>query len=209
MPVGVFSSGGLNIQPNIIRAPVDPLERAIKEAQLYNLQQDPRFRERQLTLEALGLQNTQANHEAMMRVQEGQLAETGRHNKAIEGVDVGQLGEATRHNIATEASATRGQDIQAADSVGQQRAQVTTAMLHTILNDFNDPNNKAVAAETLARLGYPQLKETLGTQGPSADEKLGAAAVELLRKKQSGETTPTPKFDLRKFFRDTRQPILQ
>lgn len=180
MPAQYYSGGGLRINPTITTAPVDPIEQALRQAQLYNLQQDPKFRERALTLQQLGLEHNAANDEAIRRIQEAGLLEQTRHNTATEKVATGQLGEETRHNVVGEGLTARGQDITATDSANQQKTAVTTALIHTMLGnlDTNDPEHH-IAAETLAKLGYPQLKESLGAAKPADNS---AVALEALKR---------------------------
>lgn len=190
MPGYSFNSGGLKLNPVITAAPVDPIEIAIKQAQLYNLQQDPKLRERALTLQQLGLEHNQANDDAMRRIQEAGLLEQTRHNTATEKVATGQLGEETRHNITGEGLTARGQDITAADSANQQKSAVTVALIHTLLGTYGDDNAKSVAAETLSKLGYPQLKESLGTTGATTpDNKLKEAMTQYFSGKAKPENT--------------------
>lgn len=180
MPAQYYSGGGLRIDPTITAAPIDPVERAIKQAQLYNLQQDPKFHERALTLQQLGLEHNQQNDEAMRRIQEAGLLEANRHNTATETLGQGQLaqeskyqtgvlGETTRHNLATESA-----------SAGEQKTQITTALIHTLLGTYGDDNAKNVAAETLAKLGYPQLKESLGAAKPADNSAVATEALKRL-----------------------------
>lgn len=191
MPGYSFNSGGLKLNPVITAAPVDPIEIAIKQAQLYNLQQDPKLRERALTLQQLGLEHNQANDDAMRRIQEAGLLEQTRHNTATEKVATGQLGEETRHNITGEGLTARGQDITAADSANQQKSAVTVALIHTMLGNL-DPKDQDhhIAAETLSQLGYPQLKNALGTTEPTALEKQGSLAIDMLTKNKNGPVDP-------------------
>lgn len=166
---GGFTLPDIGRAPRIVQ-PVDPLERAIKQAQLYNLQQDTGLRQRQLTLQQLGLEHNQENDKAMRRLQEAGLLENIRHNKSEEGYQTGVLGETTRHNIAGEgvqrgelAETTRYHDLTVQDSREGHKTAVTTALINNLLNDPR-PEAHALAASTLTKLGYPELEQALNSK---------------------------------------------
>lgn len=220
MPTQFYGGGGgLQIPINFQRGPVDPTDAAIKQAHLNNLLQEPKFKERELTLQELGLKSTDANHAAMQRLQEAGLLETIRSNKVKEATDVSQLGESTRHNLVGEGLTSRGQDLEAAsrDATNQtairgqdlevtakkesNQTEITKALIHTLLTDYTNPNHVALTAETLDQLGFPQLKKSLtvqpvGTAGANPeDEALKKALTGYFGGKKAGatpSTTPVP-----------------
>lgn len=101
MPVSYFTGAPLDIRPRIVASPVDPLEQAIRQAQLYNLQQEPDIRRKQLGLQQLGLTEQQRHNKA------DEVATTRSQDVAIRGQDVtatdaaNNLAETIRFHTAT------------------------------------------------------------------------------------------------------------
>lgn len=149
MPVSYFTGAPLDIRPRIVPTPVDPLEQAIRQAQLYNLQQEPDIRRKQLGLQQLGLTEQQRHNKA------DEVATTRSQDVAIRGQDItakdaaGNLAETTRYH-----------DIIAKDSAAQQQTAFSTAILAHGLNAF-DPEVRSAVGGTLAKLGHPELQQTL------------------------------------------------
>lgn len=151
----------------------DPLEQAIKQAQLYNLQQDTGLRQRALTLQAMGLEHNRVNDEAMRKIQEAGLLENTRHNTATERNASGDLAETTRYHSGELANQIRGQDITAKDSSeGHKIALADTLLAHGLV----DPALHDAIPGTLAKLGLPELQQgiadmtTKKTQATAANQ---------------------------------------
>lgn len=158
----VFGSNNLNIQPNLVRAPVDPLELAIKQAQLYNLQQEPDLRRQQLKLQQLGLQETQQHNvqdetlgyrgqDLTAKNQAGVLAEATRHNVQDESLGQGRLAEDVRYHDATVADANK-----------QREAGLTQSFIaHLTSRPDIDINT---LAQTFKNRGLPEFADALVTE---------------------------------------------
>lgn len=138
----------------------DPLTRAIKQAQLYNLQQDTSLRQRALTLQAMGLEHNKTNDEAMRRIQEAGLLETNRHNTATEKNTTGDLAETTRYHTGELASQTEGHKTALADAL--------------LSHGLADPALHDAIAPALAKLGYPELQQGLADAGVTKNKTIAA-----------------------------------
>lgn len=184
MPVTLFNSSPLDIQPRIVRQPVDPLERQIREAQLKNLLEEGNFRQRQLNLQALGLEHSHENDLAMRKLQEAgllnqtnQVTETGRHNKADELVNTGNLAETTRyHNLL----ATESQD--------RIKGELTSSMISHLDPMEQQPN---VIARLLSLRGQPEYEQALGEVGLKKTGGQAELAMKMLAEPDKKTATST------------------
>lgn len=202
MPVYAGTTGGLNIQPNIIREPVDPLERALKLAQLYNLQNEPRVQDRQLTQQANRDETSKNLGFAQLSLEQkkAEVAKFLADNNVKH--DSAALAEANRHNVATETQST---DQLAASKQTQifgdlSRMQVDPEARTKLLADYMAENGdislKTVLLRNEANKPKPQgeygattnpTATPLGIPNAYVNDPAFSALAPLLAKKQADD----------------------
>lgn len=197
MPVSFHQGGNLDLRPQIIRQAPDPLELALKQAQLYQLQQDPKLRERALTLQALGLEHNHENDLALRKIQEANLLETTRHNTSTENLTYNQQQEIGRHNVADETvnfgnltETNRYHTGLLDESKAGRQDQLTSSILaHLPQESLVKPE---VLARTLSKRGVPEYEAALKELGTNktgqtaSDNEIIKAVVEPEKGKGPG-----------------------
>lgn len=161
MPAIQFGSNigpGFGGPPPVVQQ--DPLTRAIKQAQLYNLQQDTSLRQRALTLQAMGLEHNKTNDEAVRRIQEAGLLETNRHNTATEKNASGDLAETTRYHDLTIKDSAEGHKTTFADTL--------------LAHGLADPSMHDAIPGALAKLGYPELQQGIADASVTKNKTIAA-----------------------------------